>query len=108
MTIELKPCPFCGGQANLRVTTSGVSVRCRKCSIGTPYRLDSIDKSDAIRKVVEDWNRREEGPKAIGVTRCKDCKHRTDDIFGYCDVLEQYISDGEFFCGCGERRENNE
>ena len=39
------------------------------------------------------------------IIRCKDCKHRTDNIFGYCDVWEQHIyNSDEFFCGCGERR----
>lgn len=104
MTIELKPCPFCGSQANLRVTTSGVHVRCRKCSIGTLFRVDRDGEPDALRKVVEDWNRRD----PVEVVKCKDCKHWTSENGLLCEMWNRYVSDEEFFCGFGERRESNE
>ena len=42
--------------------------------------------------------------------RCKDCSHWSDEnsiSVGYCDVWDQYINNGEFFCACGCRRLNN-
>ena len=44
---------------------------------------------------------------AVEVVRCKDCKHWTDENGGLCDIWDYYISNEEFFCGCGERREND-
>ena len=65
--IELKPCPFCGGQAEL-VTgyqehilfydTKYVYVRCKNCKAET----DSVNLSayySAKDKAIENWNRRE-------------------------------------------------
>ncbi len=63
--------------------------------------LDNIDL-ETVDKVLNEL-------EYVRVVRCKDCKHRTDEIFGYCDVLEQHIYRGDkFFCGCGERRENED
>lgn len=104
MTIELKPCPFCGSQAKLFITANGAAVRCRKCSNGTLFRVDRDGEPDALRKVVEDWNRRD----PVEVVKCKDCKHWTYDLADYCKVWKSYIRNDEFFCGYGERRENNE
>jgi hypothetical protein len=56
--IFLRNCPFCGSQANLLVEPSGVSVRCRKCLIRTPYHIDDTNGLRAIREAVEEWNRR--------------------------------------------------
>ena len=44
-------------------------------------------------------------PKII---RCKDCKHWTDENGGFCDIWDHYISNEEFFCGCGEMRSSDE
>ena len=41
------------------------------------------------------------------IIRCKDCKHWTDENDCYCDIWDHYISNDEFFCGCGERRETD-
>lgn len=112
MNIELKPCPFCGSQAKLFITTNGVAVQCRKCSNGTLFRVDRDGGPDALRKVVEDWNRRDEDGQAVCVTRCKDCKYWDDD-FRYCraprwQLHDEYpVQPSEMFCGWGERRENN-
>ena len=58
---ELKPCPFCGGDANLRTTDlveglglfamRAVFVQCARCGART---LEYRDERFAI----EDWNRR--------------------------------------------------
>ena len=40
--------------------------------------------------------------------KCKDCKHRTTETFGYCKLWEQYTCNGEeFSCKYDERREND-
>ncbi|MDM8270561.1 Lar family restriction alleviation protein [Thermophilibacter provencensis] len=56
MADELRPCPFCGGEAEFE-TYGGTAcaVTCRKCRCGTPtVRLDDGERA------VEAWNRRAE------------------------------------------------
>ena len=55
---DLKPCPFCGGNARLLVG-DGVRVICSKCYAGTMVRTDNIESdSNSVEKVIEAWNRR--------------------------------------------------
>ena len=60
--VELKPCPFCGGEAVIHVN-DGVRVVCRECGVMTRSCIDSYSKGkpfgSAIKSVVNDWNRRE-------------------------------------------------
>lgn len=61
MDINLKPCPFCGGEAVLFVD-DGVRVICLKCQAQTSTLVDrlynnSIGKG-SIMTVVNAWNRR--------------------------------------------------
>lgn len=50
--IELKPCPFCGGEAHVYQDYTGhYTVQCDKCGIGT---LSYNNKKTAKRQ----WNRR--------------------------------------------------
>ena len=55
MTKELKPCPFCGGEAVFApegLVSGGYWIRCRDCNIEQPIvYLMSQDAIDA-------WNRR--------------------------------------------------
>ena len=64
---ELKPCPFCGGKAEIRFqplyTFEGVRVRCTECSSSSRFiSFDcNISKERAINDVIDMWNRRANG-----------------------------------------------
>lgn len=65
MIVELKPCPFCGGEARLRTgVTSGLStrpiawVKCKSCEISTPALIDSHTDGVNISEVIDMWNKR--------------------------------------------------
>ncbi len=49
---ELKPCPFCGSEAELYEDYTGFwVVQCKKCGMGTLCRKQQ-------RSVIKEWNRR--------------------------------------------------
>lgn len=72
MSEELKPCPFCGGLAELdtsqayRALSSGAlgsraAVYCTRCSaeVGFCYEdAPGTPREDIVNQVVDDWNRR--------------------------------------------------
>ena len=69
MRDELKPCPFCGGEAAVMyaVTDDGtktISVVCQKCSIGI-FRARTSENDwnawEKPEKAIAAWNRREGG-----------------------------------------------
>lgn len=55
---EIKPCPFCGGRADLRYSINRALIECtnRKCKIqpSTWLRVDI----DSVDKLVKIWNTR--------------------------------------------------
>ena len=69
---NLKPCPFCGGEADIAKGTDRlgywwVKAYCRVCRAGisdsyNPKR-DWIYQEDAMQSVVAAWNRRSEAGK---------------------------------------------
>lgn len=78
MNIELKPCPFCGGEANFTTTRTRVDshdeiefvfyIECSECYTHLPQyyaiscRLDSkgnlVTTRDVREKAIEEWNTR--------------------------------------------------
>ena len=68
--IELKPCPFCGGEAESRIIYEGKRetlkamfhyVRCSKCFAQTfsfPYKNTDRTGVNPADEAIEAWNRR--------------------------------------------------
>lgn len=61
---ELKPCPFCGGKADLVTELNGfyAFVRCSNCyAMVQPQALVGVKRTreELEKAAVEDWNRRE-------------------------------------------------
>lgn len=98
MSFELKPCPFCGGEAHLLVQ-NGVRVKCQKCSCQTMMLTDGESANgkpygNAVMSVVDKWNNRVEtvqvrsdNPRCFGSYRspqsnaensCEDCASNED------------------------------
>ena len=115
---ELKPCPFCGGEAKLHKKGNKFYVECDgDCWTQTSkysYQEDAI-------KAWNDLERRKEenAPTvdAVEVVRCKDCKYYfQDEIYGeICrhpeldfeiECYDHWINTKpEDFCSYGERKE---
>ena len=66
---ELKPCPFCGGEAELRTGMEGSLVphlayalcTCKKCGSNSASFNDTAHNGKYVFDAIEAWNRRENG-----------------------------------------------
>lgn len=58
MKPELKPCPFCGGEASFDHDDNGWNwIYCKSCDASTNARVSAMD--DCRPLLAEAWNRRE-------------------------------------------------
>lgn len=56
--MELKPCPFCGGEAVIYTGNGDVSIACKECQCGTAYVSGTGTLKTKIKIAARDWNRR--------------------------------------------------
>lgn len=59
MSDELKPCPFCGEEAEVRYQSNLYGVRCKKC-------LATVAAFDTEAEAIEAWNQRVATDKNVG------------------------------------------
>ena len=60
---ELKPCPFCGGEAKIGRFMALHTVGCKECL--AMMVSEFLDKTWSKEKAVEAWNRRVEDEKVL-------------------------------------------
>ena len=96
----MKPCPFCGGEAEIYRHALVSWVRCKECGVDTPAALPQDEQL-----AIDFWNTR-----AVEVVLCRDCKNydqggEPSDVYQdrhWCGKLWHYMQpDG--FCAWGER-----
>lgn len=93
---ELKPCPFCGGKAEIvKLLRSNCFIRCKKCGC---EQKAYASKQNAERA----WNRR---VNAVPV-RCGSCKYCTnhEEVLHCIKAFGGSEVDKNDFCSYGERR----
>lgn len=61
--MELKPCPFCGGEAKIfAYSEGGICVKCMECYCQTAamsdFSINDAQKANACEMIVKAWNRR--------------------------------------------------
>ena len=93
MPTELKPCPFCGGEAVLvRENKSNeghlydlAAIKCRSCACNSGTYLIDIraNTETAIQRLINAWNKRTQ-PDGPEIIHCRDCVYFTP-IGGICE-----------------------
>lgn len=103
MIMELKPCPFCGGEAVMQTFTTAMEkepryrVRCSNCWCQTDWDNWTVEEAEA------EWNTRKE-------PRCRNC--RKDDTLEcpVCYIEKQQMvfvrHDPDWYCGDYEEEKN--
>ncbi len=56
---DIKPCPFCGGKAELTQTGHNkAKIRCVSCLVGIEQKVLRYSLDWLKSKLIEDWNKR--------------------------------------------------
>lgn len=56
--IELKPFPFCGGEAKVEKRNGGFQVRCKQCGARGKYVVGNWYNMIKRTEAIDAWNRR--------------------------------------------------
>ncbi len=104
---EMKPCPFCGGEAWLaHIAFNDKDVwyhpECSNCSCGWQENYETTE--EAIAR----WNTRKDVEFQETIVRCKDCKHCVPDFEKaptHICVRANRWPKMDDFCSWGERRD---
>ena len=101
MSERLKPCPFCGGRAEiisrnpLPNTVYAISCRMPGCMAFTGW-------SRSLVEAISAWNRR-----TPDIVRCGECKHKYKGHCAHGPMATEKVDDN-FGCTEGQRREKEE
>lgn len=113
MNIELKPCPFCGGKAEARISPNSRSeegasfyeVRCKKCGVHVTGKSFNFwvtkynkEKPQDLLSAVERWNKRayEEDGRKTGKWINKDFGQEC----GCCGEIQYGFDNRRQYCPC--------
>lgn len=105
----LKPCPFCGGEAELHCDLDIYAVICSKCGAWGATVDDWHEGDNAAKDAIAAWNRRAQ-PENEPIVRCGECIHFEpydgEEYKGDCNELVgldscMYEND---YCIYGERK----
>ena len=111
MNAELKPCPFCGGEAVLTQEDcygyyhDDWLVFCEDCDLYLGFA-----RQYAKEQAIAAWNRRANLGSCENelIVRCENCKHYNrigcSDGFGWCERMDRGVSD-DFYCSLAEMKE---
>ena len=81
---ELKPCPFCGSEAEYYSECEMIKVRCSNydcwCALVTWF--------DEPEEATEEWNKR-----AVDIVRCEECKYFEADYIRDVEGIPLIITD---------------
>ena len=112
MADKLKPCPFCGGKAEIERHVCAVYVRCKECKSSTAAFTAMIERC-ALDDAVKAWNRRTIEAEPVKVAefiemsdkeKNEGYKRTGNHYDGLCSLCCSYMFDTDKFCAeCGAK-----
>ena len=112
METELKPCPFCGGEAKIQEYNGGFAAV--GCSNGRCYMHPHAFGFPSAEDAAERWNRRAERTcrdtdNMQDAIKCSECGETTLNTLYWCDVDDECMTvkghRPRFCSNCGARLE---
>ena len=91
MEPELKPCPFCGGEAEAHrglQATQDIEIRCKKCAASTGNYDDWHEVHENLAEAAEAWNRRAPDPVTADLLEALEELVESDKVAVYPDRIE--------------------